>query len=157
MPVHVDAAEGVTMFMLENVAVVIWFQQPTAASVERLDRRIANLRFGQRQAMTMVHLVKVRLQVPDDASRTAMLRLMTDNDVKLMVVVLPGGGFVVSMLRSVITGLRVLMGNRFDFRFDESIDSVAASVPKQHRAKTGVEIDPQRLLDLLRAADRATP
>ena len=122
-----------TMFMLENVAIVVWFQQHSAASIDRLDRRIAKLRADRGTPMTMVHLVKLRLQVPDDASRTAMLQLMTKHDVTLMAVVMAGGGFAVSMLRSAITGLRVLTGGRT--RRARTCSSRTCSRPSSHRSR----------------------
>jgi hypothetical protein len=147
----------VTMFMLENVAVLVWFQQPTAESIDRVDQRLASLRAGQGPALTMVHVIKSPLQLPDDASRAGMLHVMRAHDVSLVVMVVKGSSFMLSMMRSVITGLRVLTAGRFDYRIDDSIESVATWLPQQHRAKSGVQIDSQRLNDVLRTADALQP
>lgn len=143
--------------MLENVAILVWFAQPDVASVDRLDRHLASLGAGKDRALTMIHVVKSPLKLPDDASRAAMLRVTTEHNVGLVVMVVSESGFMLSVMRSVITGLRVLTAGRFDYRIEGSVENVADWLPQQHRAKTGVELDAQQLLQVLYAADQLTP
>ena len=140
------------MFMLENVAILVWFAQPAVAAIERLDRSI------KRQSsapLSMVHIVKAPLKLPDDASRAAMLQVTKTHDVALIAMVVTESGFMLSMMRSVITGLRVVTAGRFDYRIEKSVEDVAAWLPQLHEQKTGVAIDAQRLLHVLRAADHS--
>ena len=155
-PIYVDPG-NVALFTLENVAIMVWFAQPSAASVERLDRHLASLRAVRDPALTMVHVIKSPLRLPDEASRAAMLHVTKEHNVSLVVMVVSESGFMLSMMRSVITGLRVLTAGRFDYRVEASVDNVAAWLPKQHLAKTGVEIDSERLLHALHSADQLAP
>jgi hypothetical protein len=66
--------------------------------------------------------------------------------------VLLGTGFWVSALQSVATGLRMLSPRSFDHRTTNSIESTVAWVPKVHRERTGVEIDPEHLQTALEDA-----
>jgi len=144
------------MFMLQNVAILVWFAQPTAESVQRLDRAMANLRGQTQPGLSMIHVVKSRLQLPDDASRSAMLGVMSAHNVGLVAMVVTESGFMLSMMRSVITGLRVLTAGRFDYRINKSVDEVAMWLPKLHEKKTGVALDEEQLLHALQAADQLT-
>lgn len=142
--------------MLENVAILVWFAQPSAAAIDRLDQYLASMQAPAAGALSMIHIVKAPLQLPDDASRAGMLHVMKARKVALVAMVVSESGFMLSMMRSVITGLRVLTLGRFEYRIDPSVDVVAEWFPKLHESKTGVPIDTQRLLRVLQIADRSS-
>jgi hypothetical protein len=154
-PVWVDPAT-VTLFMLENVAILVWFAQPSAPAIDRVDRQLASLRAGAAVALSIIHIVKAPLQLPDDASRSRMVHVMKAHDVALVAMVVNESGFMLSMMRSVITGLRVLTAGRFDYRIDRTVDAVVTWFPKMHEGRTAVAIDTQQLLRTLQAADALT-
>jgi hypothetical protein len=155
-PLYVDPAM-VSMFMLANVGILVWFAQPSVVAIDRLDQRLASVRGQSTDAMSIIHIVKSPLQLPDDAARAGMLHVMKANNVTLIAMVVNESGFMLSMMRSVITGLRVLTAGRFDYRIDKSVNAVLDWFPKLHESKTGVAIDVRELGRLLRAADMLEP
>lgn len=67
-----------------------------------------------------------------------------------MAIVLMGGGFWVSALQSLITGLRMLSGpNPPLLRFAREVGEVRAWLPREHLVRTGERIDEGRLMSAI--------
>ena len=103
----------------------------------------------------MVHLVKVRLSIPDESARTAMVRTMKARSVTSVGMVVEASGFVMGMLRSVITSVRLLSEGRFEYRIFANIDELSEWLPDEHRERTGVTLDKERLRRALQQADQS--
>jgi len=146
---------AVTELMLRNVLILVWDVQPRAAMIARLEAAGEHVRQHVMRGTSMIHVVRAPLQLPDDAERTAMVRMMKSHNVRLVAMVVTQTGFVLSMLRSVVTGLRVLAGGHFDYRICKSHDEVADWLPAVHRERTGVEVEQAQLLRAL--SDATTP
>lgn len=143
----------VTELMLRNLLILVWDVQPTAAVIARLEAAGEAVRQHAARGTSMIHVVRAPLQLPDDQDRAAMVRMMKSHNVRLVAMVVAEKGFLLAMLRSVVTGLRVLTGGHFDYQICESHEEVAAWLPAVHRQRTGVEIEK---LQLLRALSEAT-
>ena len=144
---------AVAEFQLQNILILVWHGQPLPDVITRVELANESVRQRAAQGMGMIHIVHAPLQLPDDSARTAMLRFTKGHNVRVVAMVVSQTGFVLSMLRSVVTGLNVLTPNRFDFRICSTFEQVADWLPSLLADKTGVEVDPQRLLSALREAD----
>jgi hypothetical protein len=140
---------AVTELMLRNVLILVWDQQPTAAVIARLEDAGEHVRQHAARGTSMIHVVRGPLLLPNDAERSAMVRMMKSHNVRLVAMVVTQTGFILSMLRSVVTGLRVLTGGHFDYRICQSHEEVADWLPEAHAARTGVEIEKAHLLRAL--------
>jgi hypothetical protein len=140
---------AVTELMLRNVLILVWDQQPTAAVIARLEAASEYVRQHAARGTAMIHVVRAPLQLPNDAERGAMVGMMKSHNVRSVAMVVTQTGFLLSMLRSVVTGLRVLTGGHFDYRICQSHEEVADWLPDVHRERTGVEIDKTQLLRAL--------
>lgn len=147
-----DEAGAVTEYQLQNVLILVWYGQPTAAVITRLELANESVRQRASQGMAMIHVVYAPLKLPDELSRTAMLRFMRTHNVRLVAMVVNQSGFVLSMLRSVVTSLRVVTGGHFDYRICNTLEQVSEWLPSVNLEKTGVEVAPERLLSALREA-----
>ena len=143
---------AVTALLLRNVLILVWDVQPTAAVIGRLDEAAQHVRQHALRGTSMIHVVRAPLQLPNDAERGAMVHMMKSHNVRLVAMVVTQTGFLLSMLRSVVTGLRVLTGGNFDYRICESHEEVADWLPDAHVARTNVEIEKAHLLRALAEA-----
>lgn len=148
---------AVTEYVLRNVLILVWEVQPTAAVIARLDAAGEHVRQHAAHGMSMVHVVRAPLQLPDDAERVSMVRMMKSHNVRLVGMVVEQTGFLLSMLRSVVTGLRVVSGGHFDYRICRTLEEIADWLPDVHRERTGVEIARTQLLHALVDATKPTP
>jgi len=142
----------VTELMLRNVLILVWDVQPTAAVIMRLELAGEHVRQHATRGTSMIHVVRAPLQLPDDEERQAMVRIMKSHNVRLVAMVVTQTGFLLSMLRSVVTGLRVLSGGHFDYRICQSYEEVTDWLPDVHRERTGVELEKSHLLRALSEA-----
>jgi len=144
-------------FALRNVLITVWHVPPTAALVGRLVQVSQPVRDFSVQGMSMVHLVKAPLSAPDEATRTAMLRMVSSHNVGLVAMLVNQSGFVLSVVRSVVTGMRVLSAGRFDYRICSTVEEVAEWMPELHQRKTGIALDQAQLLRALHEANASAP
>ena len=145
----------VKQFSLRNLLILVWDVQPTAAVIARVEAASETVRQHVSRGTAMVHVVRAPLQLPNDLERAAMVRMMKSYNVRLVGMVVSQSGFLLSMLRSVVTGLRVLTSGRFEYRICQTLDELADWLPDVHRERTGVEIEPSQLLSALREATEA--
>lgn len=144
---------AVAEFQLQNILILVWHGQPTAELITRLELANESVRLRATHGMSMIHVVHAPLRLPDDSARTAMVRFVKSHNIRVVGMVVQQTGFVLSMLRSVVTGLNVLTPARFDFKICSSFEQVADWLPSSLFDKTGVEVDAERLLSALRDAD----
>jgi hypothetical protein len=137
---------------LRNVLILVWDVQPTAAAIAGLDAAGEHVRPYMARGTSMIHVVRAPLQLPNDVERAAMMDMMKSHNVRLVAMVVTETGFLLSMLRSVVTGLRVITRGHFDYRICHSNEEVADWLPELHRERTGVEIEKTQLLRALAEA-----
>lgn len=148
---------AVTEYQLQNVLILVWFGQPSAEVITRLELANESVRQRAPHGMAMIHIVYAPLKLPDEFARTAMLRFMRTHNMRVVAMIVTQTGFVLSMLRSVVTSLRVVTGGRFDYRICATIEEVSEWLPPENREKTGVEVEPERLAAALREATADAP
>jgi hypothetical protein len=152
---ELDQVPGVVrVFELANITIVVWHGQPIEAAVECLARTTERRRRQYPEGLSVIHLVKGDITLPDAETRQAFVRLMkSSNDVLACVAVVVGGtGFWASTARSLITGMRVLARGAFDMRLHGTIHEVVGWLPAKHAEKTGFVIAPAQLATSLEQA-----
>jgi hypothetical protein len=138
--------------MLGCVTVIAWFGRLEKASAEVLARVtvdcVARL---QGRVGSSVHLVDARVKLPDADAREVLAQIMRTSarDVACVSVVVDGGGFWASAMRSFITSLSVLAPRSVELHAHASIDQVLAWLPPEHHKRTGVTVQRDALERLL--------
>ena len=146
-------------FLYENVAVLAWYSAPTVSAIEEAYRLGLPLRQRYPRGGSIVHVLRGnRLTIMDAPARDAMVKAANDlgNYTAAVAAVLAVDGFLASAVRSVITGLRVRSKHDFEYRLHATSAEVISWLPQVNLVKTGVEIDPQRLLAVLQHAETST-
>jgi hypothetical protein len=143
-----DSEPGVfAVYSWLNTTIVVWPRHATGSIVDRL-AQVTRLKVREHKSgFSNFHLVKNGAGLPTPEAREGFVAMMHEHSTSLACVatVLLGTGFWVSALQSVTTGLRMLSPRSFDQRTTNSIESTVAWVPKVHRERTGVDIDPEHL------------
>ena len=167
VPLGLDSPEGIEVepgvvrgFMYENVSVLAWYAAPTVTAIEDLFRLGEPLRRQNPRGGSIVHVMRGdRLTIMDGPARDAMVRVSNElgETTAGVAVVLAVDGFLASAIRSVITGLRVRSKHSFEYRLHARCEEVLDWLPAVHQKKTGVTLDPQKLLEVLQRAAASAP
>jgi hypothetical protein len=150
--VVLDTEPGAFLFgSWKNVFVGVWESQATIPAVERMVRAtnvVNDLCPGGRST---IHIVANGAGLPMADVRTDFVNALKKNAGQLacVAVVVGGTGFWTSALRSFVTGLRWLAPRSFDFRMSTTIEEVGQWLPAEHGKRTGVDLDPRRLVQVL--------
>ena len=141
----------VSLHGFENITIVVWYGKPTVTAAEQLARVSQRRRAEFEQGISAVHMVQGTFEMPDAATRDTFVKLLRDGGGKLAVVcvVIRGGGFWASAMRSLVTGLRVLSRGSFDLGLHTEISAAVDYLLPRHHAKTGVPISPEQLTAVL--------
>jgi hypothetical protein len=153
-----DSEPGVvTVYAHGNITIIVWWGRASPQAAQRLHRVTEQRRKQHPEGLSAIHIVKGDVVLPDQATRDALVRVMKDSDTSLaaLAVVIGGGGFWASALRSVITGMRVLSRSAFELRLHGTIDEALAWLPDKHAQRTGVAVDKDRLRHSLETAGSA--
>jgi hypothetical protein len=141
----------------QNLSFVVWLGPANIESVARLDQISLALRERYPQGVSGVHIVvSGQTQLPTAEARAALVRMTNDYGTWLcaIAVVIRGGGFWASAMRSVVTAMRVLGSRAFEMRIHGSIEEVVEWLPERHFKRTGVQITRVELLQVLRQVER---
>ena len=155
-PSLLDREPGVvSLFALENITLIVWHAQPTERAVDRLRQTTERRRKQYPNGISVIHLVKGGIVLPDMPTREAFVRLMksSNNALACVAVIVGGTGFWASAARSLVTGLRVLARGEFDMRLHGDISEVVKWLPEKHAARTGVSVDAAQLSGALQAIE----
>ncbi|HKP63048.1 MAG TPA: hypothetical protein VJV78_40205 [Polyangiales bacterium] len=139
-----------------NVMITCWYGTPSAAAADRLaewtEPILASLPPSAK--ISYVHLITSKLKMPDAATRSSLLastqRYASRSGVSGVVV--PGGGFWASAIRSFVTGIAVLAPRELDLRIFGAIPELVPWFAGEHAKRTGVHIDGDELMRLLEEA-----
>jgi hypothetical protein len=151
-PVVLDSEPGAFIFgAWKNVFVGIWESQARLPAVERMVRATNALNDLYPAGRSTIHIVVDGAGLPAADVRAHFAGTLKKNAGQLACVgvVVGGTGFWTSALRSFVTGLRWLAPRSFDFRLSGTIEELAQWLPAEHTKRTGVEIDPRRLVQVL--------
>jgi hypothetical protein len=147
-----DAEPGAFLFgYWKNVFVGVWESQATMPAVERMVRAINILNDQTPTGRSTIHIVADGASLPNADVRAHFVEALKTNAAQLacVSVIVGGTGFWTSALRSFVTGLRWLAPRSFAFRMNGSIDEMAKWLPVEHNQRTGIDLDPRRLVQVL--------
>jgi len=142
-------------FAWKNVTIMVWLATPEVAHIERLvrmgDARIASVGGGK---LSDIHLVTRGVGLPDADVRSALLTASRTGSPHLAAVGvwLAGSGFWASAVRSLVTGMNVVLREPFELRMFAELEALSEWLPGVHESVTGVPITAPRLLGMLRRA-----
>lgn len=141
----------VSLYGFENITIIVWHGKPTVAAAEELTRVSQRRRAEFPHGISAVHLVQVTFEMPDGPTRDTFVKLLRDGGGKLAVVcvVIRGGGFWASAMRSLLTGLRVLSRGSFDLGLHTDLAAAVDYLLPRHHEKTGVPIGREQLSAVL--------
>jgi hypothetical protein len=139
-----------------DVTIFVWYAVPTRDALLRL-QRVAEPRIELYPGgLSDVHLVRGRVGLPDHGTREALVRLSSEaaHHLAAVAIVVGGQGFWASTIRSLVTGIRLLVPGRFGMTMCGSTDEVADWLPDAHAKRTGRRLNPAALKRALEFVDR---
>jgi hypothetical protein len=148
--------ERFSFWAWNDVGIYAWYDVPTRDALFRL-QKVAEPRIEiYPDGLSDVHLVRGRVGLPDHGTREALVRLSSDaaNHLAAVAIVLGGEGFWASTIRSLVTGIRLLVPGRFAMTMCGSTEEVAEWLPDAHAKRTGRRMDPMALKRALDFVDR---
>jgi len=142
---------------LQNVTICRWEGDASPAAMHELgvitERALRTLEGGK---LSNIHLIPGSVRLPDSESRAALQEVTNVYGAQYACVgvVLHGGGFWASAVRSVLTGVQVLAPRSFELRIHSEVHDLLEWFPRENLSRTGVKIEPadlQRALEAIKA------
>jgi hypothetical protein len=158
--VVIDSEPGAfTFFSWKNMSVIVWTGQVTLAGVERLERISELMRKRFPGGVSATHIVCGDTKLPHTETRMALARQSKEYGgwLKAVAVVIGGSGFWASTMRSVVTAIGMLGSRAYEMRIHGSIEDVVQWLPAVHLKRTGVRVEPEQLLSILRRTESGDP
>jgi len=156
-PTRLDfAPDVVSLYWVDNVAIMAWHDYATAPVIEALHRSAEPQRKRFPKGMSFVHLGRVQLTTLDADTRQAFVRIAQELGAYNVAtaIVTRASGFWASTLRSIATGIVVLARSPVELRFHDDPEELLEWLPAKHEEKTGIKLDVERLRRvLLKAAN----
>lgn len=146
-------------YLHHNVIIMRWMRGLNLDAIREL--KASNDRAHEQSGLpqlSSIHLVFPEIELPDSAARAELPKLAKESAPRTActAVVVHGGGFKVSAMRGIITGLRaVLPGQVFDLRASATVDELLGWFPTEHHKRTGVLLDVASLRQVLEYIERA--
>jgi hypothetical protein len=143
-----------SLYWVENVAILAWHQPITAAAMEAMYALVEPQRERYPTGMSFVHIGRGQHAMVDAEARAVIVRILRELDhyTAAVAIVARASGFWASTLRSVATGITVVARSKVEVRFHEEVEEVVEWLPSKHEQMTGVMLDRDQLLRVLRAA-----
>lgn len=141
-----------------NVAINIWSTQPTASNVKCLADLTENSKPPFPEGISSVHWMAHGAGLPTAGARTGLREIAQryDDHIACVGVVIDGGGFWASALRSALNGIVMTTNTRFVPRLYGSLDGLVDWLPEAHQRGTGVRIHGSALRGRIMSAVRET-
>jgi hypothetical protein len=147
--VLIGGAPGVhEVWLWHNVLIIAWRDRATAHAARALTATtgevLAQRRFDK---LSYIHMILNKLELPDSQVRTALVDSTKQYHMHMgcSAVIVSGGGFWASAIRSFITGIRVLTPRSMELRIHGSIAELESWFCTVHAEKTGIELDSDAL------------
>lgn len=155
------SAKSFASYLYFNVIIMRWMHGLTLEAVREL--KASNDRAHEQSGLSQlssIHLVFPEIELPDAAARAELPSLAKESAVRTActAVVVHGGGFKVSAMRGIITGLRAVLPARvFDLRANATVEELLRWFPAEHRRRTGVTLDVASLRQVLEHIESLPP
>lgn len=151
-----DAPDALTLFWVQNVAIVAWHKAITPAVLEDLRELIASRRAEFPGGMSFVHVGSAQFSIMDPESRDACVRVIRSlkDHIAVTAVVGKPGSFLASAARSVATSILALARLSRPIRFHERVLELLDWFPDEHEKLTRVSLDVDRFRRALQQAER---
>ncbi|HKU38708.1 MAG TPA: hypothetical protein VJR89_11190, partial [Polyangiales bacterium] len=136
-----------------NLTVGIWADQATQEAAERV-LRISRMMAGQHSTgHSNVVFVLDGAPAPTPEANEVFAKIYDDkiSDLACMAIVIEGGGFWASGIRSTITSLRMSTPGPMIVRVADKLEQVLEWLPAEHSQRTGVQVTPSELKAFLTA------
>lgn len=140
-----------------NVAIIIWFGPATIESVAVFERGCKAGRELFPQGMSSIHImVPGGRSLPSSEARSELIRVFREYAPQSAAnaVIIPGTGFWAGAMRSLITALCVLARTTTSPHVFADASEVSEWLPPVHFARTGVQLNPHRLSEVLQQISR---
>jgi hypothetical protein len=130
-----------------NITLAVWTARLEVDVLERLASASAAYCVGHPQGLSNIHLVQRDIALPDTRTRKRLVEISRSATPHLATVcaVVGGQGFWASRMRSMITGVRMMVPGPFELRLVGSIEEIVAWLPEAHERRTGVHVDREQL------------
>lgn len=138
----------------QNVTITLWTAQATMAAGHRILKLSRELQREFPQGRSQVMIVSAGTLAPDDAT-TELLKEIYDpkrSGIVCIAAVLEGEGFWASGIRGRMTNMRIAAGGGMAMRTQDTLEEVATWMPEEHAKRTGVQLDPATLTEVLLAS-----
>jgi len=143
----------ISLYGFENITIILWHGKPTVAAAEELTRVSQHRRAKFPHGISAVHLVPATFELPDGPTRDTFAKLLRDGDgegkLAVVCVLIRGGGFWASAMRSLLTGLRVLSRGSVDLGLHTDLGAAVDYLLPRHLERTGVPIGREQLSAVL--------
>jgi hypothetical protein len=139
----------------QNISILIWADRATKEALGRIQRVTKHLIEAYPNGHSNVAFVLDGVRPPTPEAREIFTRILYNervSDLKCLAVVLEGGGFWASTLRSAITNMQLESRRTTAMAQYTTIDEVAAWMASVHSERTGVTVTALQLRVALRAA-----
>lgn len=154
--VHVTVApDVVSLFWVENVAIMAWRGHATPAVVEELFELSKAQRERFPTGMSCIHVGRAQLGLMDSETRDVFVRVSRELNgyIVATALVTHASNFMVSTLRSIVTGVLVLARTLHELHIHERSDELLGWLPEKHAKLTGVKLDEAQLMRVLAKAE----
>jgi hypothetical protein len=132
----------------KNLLISIWHRQATQPELERMAKGVQDLARSHPEGFSEMHVVAEGIGIPDRKAVNAYVDLIAQvNPPACISVVLGGTGFVVSTLRSVVTGLSFAF-RRGTLGLHADVREGARWLSLQHPKRTGVTVEASQLVTI---------
>jgi hypothetical protein len=132
----------------KNVLISIWQRQATLPELKRMAKGVQDLARSHPEGFSEMHVVAEGIGIPDRKAVNVYVDLIAQvNPPVCISVVLAGTGFVVSTLRSVVTGLSFAF-RRGSLGLHADVREGAAWLALHHPERTGVIVEASQLVTI---------
>lgn len=147
-------AQVCAMGMRENLTVIVWWTQATAAAVERVARLTRDV-CAEHRTFSNIHLIRDGALAPTPGARAGFIQMIKDcaDQLANAAVVVGGSGFWAGMMRSAVTGMRFVTPRTFEMRLHGEPQEILGWLPQAHLSRCGSQLPHETLAELL---DQAT-
>lgn len=127
---------------VKNVALYVWQGTPTGADTDALYEHAGQMAKRFPNGVSALHYTYSSTGLPDHAAREGFRRILRDygKTTGEVAVVLAGGGFWASAMRSMIAGIQMAIPMRVGMRVAASIEEVMGWFPEAHSKTTGIQV-----------------
>jgi hypothetical protein len=141
----------------QHLHIIVWYGAAGGDTAANLGRMTPKPAPGTRRSD--IHIVVEGTGLPHADARAGLGQLMREmqDDLACLGVVIEGGGFWASAMRSAVTGLGLMAPKGLPFRALASIEDLIAWLPKEHRRRTGVTTDAVAFRRVLKEARASVP